>query len=165
MIEEHILTGSDEPVDRMVELMHGNVYNYHEVALDYIHAGLRDEALFVLQTSIDSGAGESPLTYYYMAYASEMGFEYLKKAVKTSPDYCFPNRLEDAFILKCLGLMPFVKMPALLTTWDACTMPPASMTSPSKTGSVRQRLIQSSPPYGVTLHSDVSINKASNKRR
>ena len=109
MIEEHILTGSDEPVDRMVELMHGNVYNYHEVALDYIHAGLRDEALFVLQTSIDSGAGESPLTYYYMAYASEMGFEYLKKAVKTSPDYCFPNRLEDAFILKCLGLMPFVK--------------------------------------------------------
>ena len=109
MIEEHILTGSDEPVDRMVELMHGNVYNYHEVALDYIHAGLRDEALFVLQTSIDSGAGESPLTYYYMAYASEMGFEYLKKAAKTSPDYCFPNRLEDAFILKCLGLMPFVK--------------------------------------------------------
>ena len=109
MVEEHLLTGSNEPVDRMAELMHGNVYNYHEIALDYIHAGLMDEALFVLQTAIDRGAGESPLTYYYMAYASPSGSEYLEKALMACPDYCFPNRLEDAFILKHLGQMPSVR--------------------------------------------------------
>ena len=29
MVEEHLLTDSNEPLERMVELMHGNIYNYH----------------------------------------------------------------------------------------------------------------------------------------
>ena len=110
MVEEHLLTDSNEPLERMVELMHGNIYNYHEIALDYIHAGLDDEAILVLQTAIDHHVEESPLTYYYMAYASKLSdsIDYLQKAVETSPDYCFPNRLEDAYILNFSGLNPFV---------------------------------------------------------
>ena len=108
MVEEHLLTGSEEPLERMVELMHGNIYNYHETAFDYAHAELTDEATLVLQTAIDNGVEESPLTYYYLTYWNKLseGLAYLQKAAKVSPDYCFPNRLEDAMILKELSLIP-----------------------------------------------------------
>ena len=109
MVEEHLLTDSDEPLERMVKLMHGNIYNYHEIALDYMHADLQDEAKLVLQIAIGHYVEESPLTYYYMAFLSNtpQSMEYRQKAVQVSPDYCFPNRLEDAYILQNLMLLPF----------------------------------------------------------
>ena len=110
MVEEHLLTGSKEPLERMVELMHGNIYNYHETALDYAQAGQREEVLLVLQTAIDHHAEKSPLTYYYMAVYGEAtlekGFGYLQKASQADPSYCFPNRLEDAYALKALDVLP-----------------------------------------------------------
>ena len=110
MVEEHLLTNSEEPLERMVGLMHGNIYNYHETALDYAHARLTEEATLVLQTAINHHVEESPLTYYYLAYWNKLseGLGYLQKAAKVSPDYCFPNRLEDAMILKELSLMPVI---------------------------------------------------------
>ena len=107
MVEEHLLTGSREPLERMMSLMHGSVYNYHETALDYMQAGLNDEALLVLQQTIDQQVEESPLTYYYMAYASSLddSLGWWKKAMTASPDYCFPNRLEDALILGSFTFM------------------------------------------------------------
>ena len=109
MVEEHLLTDSDEPLERMVELMHGNIYNYHEIALDYMHAGLDDEAILVLETAIDHHVEESPMTYYYLAYLSNMmdSVAYSQKAAQANPDYCFPNRMEDAYILQELDFIPF----------------------------------------------------------
>ena len=109
MVEEHLLTDSSEPLERMVELMHGNIYNYHEIALDYMHAGLDDEAILVLETAIDHHVEESPLTYYYLAYLSNMmdSVAYSQKAAQANPDYCFPNRMEDAYILQELDFIPF----------------------------------------------------------
>ncbi len=109
MVEEYLLTDSDEPLERMVELMHGNIYNYHEIALDYMHAGLDDEAILVLETAIDHHVEESPLTYYYLAYLSNMmdSVAYSQKAAQANPDYCFPNRMEDAYILQELDFIPF----------------------------------------------------------
>ena len=97
-----------DEVERMADMMHDNVYNYHEVALDYQQAGLSDEARLVLQTAIDRHVEESPLTYYYMAFSSKISESPLwwKRAMKASPDYCFPNRLEDAFILRGLTMAP-----------------------------------------------------------
>ena len=111
MVEEHLLTGSNEPLDRMVEMMHGNIYNYHEIALDYLHAELNDEVSLVLKTAIDRGVEESPLTYYYLSQVCslEESIDYLQEAAKASPDYCFPNRLEDASILVSIETLPFVK--------------------------------------------------------
>ena len=111
MVEEHLLTGNKEPLERMVELMHGNIYNYHETALDYAQAGLEDEVRLVLETAIKKGAEESPLTYYYLAYYGTLSqaLGYLKKAKSVSPDCCFPNRLEDARIFDALIGMPSVK--------------------------------------------------------
>ena len=111
MVEEHLLTGNKEPLERMVELMHGNIYNYHETALDYAQAGLEDEVRLVLETAIKKGVEESPLTYYYLAYYGTLSqaLGYLKKAKSVSPDCCFPNRLEDARIFDALIGMPGVK--------------------------------------------------------
>ena len=111
MVEEHLLSNNDEPLNRMVKLMHGNIYNYHEIALDYMHAGLDKEAVLVLQTAISHHVEESPLTYYYLAYLSSItkSIEFWVKATQVSSDYCFPNRLEDAFILQKLEFLPIVK--------------------------------------------------------
>ncbi len=112
MVEEHLLTGSDEPLERMVELMHGNIYNYHETALDYIQAEQEDEAKLVLQLSIDKVEENSPLTYYYIGfYCCDIGegIEYYKKAAEYDPAYCFPNRLEDAHMFLGMLIMPFAE--------------------------------------------------------
>jgi tetratricopeptide (TPR) repeat protein len=110
MFEEHLLTGSDVPLECMVELMHGNIYNYHETALDYAQAGLQDEAVLVLKTAIEHAVEESPLTYYYLAYLSPVpvAMEYRKRAAEACPAGCFPNRLEDAYILQHLMSSPLV---------------------------------------------------------
>ncbi len=92
MVEEYLLTGEKAPLDRMVELMHGNIYNYHETALDYVHAGLDDEAVLVLETAIGRGVEVSPMTYYYLGRYDE--------AEKADSTYCFPNRAEDALVLE-----------------------------------------------------------------
>ena len=112
MVEEHLLTGDKEPLERMVELMHGNIYNYHETALDYIQAEQDEEAKLVLQLSLEKVKENSPLTYYYLGfYCCDMGegLEYYKKAAKYGPAYCFPNRLEDIQMLQAIGMLPFVK--------------------------------------------------------
>jgi tetratricopeptide (TPR) repeat protein len=43
-----------------------------------------------------------------MAYASKLSesFGWWKKAMETCPDYCFPNRLEDAYILGAVSELP-----------------------------------------------------------
>lgn len=108
MVEEHLLTGKEEPLERMAELMHSNIYNYHETALDYAQAGLEDESRLVLETAIKNGVEESPLTYYYLAYFSPLSqaLDYLNKAKSVCPDYCFPNRLEDAHIFDAVIGIP-----------------------------------------------------------
>ena len=107
MVEEHLLTRDNAPLARMVELMHGNVYNYHETALDYAQAGLKDEAVLVLQTAIKHGVEESPLTYYYLANIVSLADakEYVHKAMTAAPDYCFPNRLEDVNVFQAFKLI------------------------------------------------------------
>ena len=109
MVEEYLLTGNKASLEHMVELMHDNIYNYHETALDYAQAEQGDEVILVLQTAIDHGVEESPLTYYYMAiYGGSIAdsFEYFEKAQEADPAYCFPNRLEDAYVLQAVGMMP-----------------------------------------------------------
>ena len=103
MFEEHLITGNDEPLKRIVRLMHGNVYNYHELALDYANAYLYDEAIEVLKCSDEKE--ESPLTYYYMGYCQMASgllpdaLESFKRAEMVSANCCFPNRLEDVLVL------------------------------------------------------------------
>ena len=104
MFEESLLSGDQEPLSRMTSLMHGNAYNYHELALDYAQAGLWKECIEVLSLE---GAQNHPMTYYYMGYALAMMGETdeakacFVKAEETDPYCCFPNRLEDVLALEC----------------------------------------------------------------
>jgi len=102
MFEEHLLTGNQEPLDNMTTLMHGSTNNYHELALDYLQAGLDEEAAKLLQVAIGHQAAPSPMTYYYMAYTQKMGHaaDWLKKAAEADSYCCFPNRLEDIAVLE-----------------------------------------------------------------
>lgn len=65
--------------------------NYDEVALDYLSAGLVNEANEIWQVAIDEGA-VSPMTYYYMG-------DY-DNAIKADLAYCFPNRPEAVVALE-----------------------------------------------------------------
>lgn len=68
-----------------VRLMRGDAHNYDELALDYLAAGLKDEAGKVWDIAGTEGA-VTIMTYYYRG-------DY-EKAAHCSPDFCFPNRLE-----------------------------------------------------------------------
>ena len=107
MFEEYLLTGNDAPLQRLITLMHGNVYNFHELALDYYQAYLNQEAEQVLciPTIAEELAKASPLTYYYIGHflmgqgKLKEGKACFEKAEQTDPRCCFPNRLEDVVVL------------------------------------------------------------------
>ena len=100
--EQWLLTKDKEVLKELMELMHGNVYNYHELALDYAQAGLWQECIDILQLAKE----QHPLTSYYIGYAKVMQDRqdeakgWMEKAETVKPDYCFPNRLEDVLALE-----------------------------------------------------------------
>jgi len=80
-----------------------------DLALDYAHAGLFDDAIRLLEqmTSV------SPMAAYTLGWVlSESGqkqaaAQMFRRAATLSPDYCFPNRLEDVLILEsAIGANP-----------------------------------------------------------
>ena len=74
--------------------------NYLMSARDYAEFGAYKEAIALLQECTK----EYPMFAYYEAYyrdkLGEDVAEILKKAEKLSPDYCFPNKLEDIAVLR-----------------------------------------------------------------
>ena len=110
--EQYLLTKDKEVLNEMVEIMHGNVYNYHELALDYAQAGLWEEAEAVLTIPGIAKALKkaSPLTSYYLGYfkSGQVCFEEEKtcyeQAEQTDSYCCFPNRLEDVIVLNMAKL-------------------------------------------------------------
>ena len=98
--EQHLLTGNGQVLEEMLEMMHDVPNNFDEVAFDYCAAGCFDEAISLWQLAIDRQA-TTPMTYYYMGWCllrqgdAVEANDWFEKAEKQSPDYCFPNRLED----------------------------------------------------------------------
>ena len=101
LYEQFLLTGDDTLLARMQEMMHGSTHNYHELALDYVQAGLWQQCIDILQLATEP----HPLTYYYIGYAlekqgrtAEAAASY-RQAEQTDSYCCFPNRLEDVVVL------------------------------------------------------------------
>ncbi|MDQ5929226.1 MAG: hypothetical protein QG594_1004, partial [Bacteroidota bacterium] len=90
-------------LDEMHKLMRGEIHNYEIVALDYIAAGMYDEAILLLEEGIKV-CPTTPMTYYYMGWALQLANKeaqvVFEKAANHAPDYCFPNRLEAIEALK-----------------------------------------------------------------
>jgi tetratricopeptide (TPR) repeat protein len=88
-----------------VERSRGTSHNLISYAIDYAAAGLYVEAIELLLFTGKDNLNE-PLINYYLGYYwhcagnQDIAFDYLKKAAKADPAYCFPNRLEDVVVLE-----------------------------------------------------------------
>jgi tetratricopeptide (TPR) repeat protein len=99
--EQYLLTKDKDVLKEMTVMMHGNVYNYLELALDYAQAGLWQECIDILKLC----KTKHPLTYYYIGWA-QLGLgdavaanDAFEHAEKVDSYCCFPNRLEDVIVL------------------------------------------------------------------
>lgn len=104
LFEEYLITKKSFDLDKMHAVMRGEIHNYEITALDYIAAGMYDEAVHLLRIGSES-CNTTPMTYYYMGWAlfldgKESAAEF-KIAAKHNPEYCFPNRLEAISALEC----------------------------------------------------------------
>lgn len=102
--ESWLLSGEDTHLEKLKELMRKEANNYDEIALDYCAAGCYEEAIALWKLAVTEGA-VTPMTYYYMAWAMTLsgdeGAEQARQqAATSSPDYCFPNRLEAVLALQ-----------------------------------------------------------------
>ena len=83
------------------EITQNNTNTLIELALDYAHAGLFDDAAALLH----GAAGGDPMLKYTLGWihdqAGETGLalKMFREAAELQPDYCFPNRLEDVLSL------------------------------------------------------------------
>ena len=92
-------------------LMRNDVHNFIALATDYLHCGLYEEGIDVLQrltedTSQSEYSNGYAMVHYYLGYLYEKqerpGFaQFHRQAGSTaSPDYCFPNTLDDLIVLE-----------------------------------------------------------------
>jgi len=102
--EKFLLTGDKIALSEMHQLMHGEIHTYEVVTLDYIAAGMYDEAISMLEEGIKV-CSTTPMTYYYIGWAMNLAGkeskEIFEKAAAHAPEFCFPNRLEAILALEC----------------------------------------------------------------
>ena len=83
-----------DPSYRM--LLRGNAHSAIELALDYAHAGLFEEAIDLLAES----PADDPMVKLYLGWCydqigdEEGAVSAFEEAARMPPDYCFPNRIE-----------------------------------------------------------------------
>lgn len=106
LFEKYLLTKEVEVKKGFVELLQGNPHSYIEYALDFAAAGLYQEAIGLLELSIETDAGSYPMIRYALGYflflagKGKESKDSYDKAFGLSPDRCFPNRLEEVIILQ-----------------------------------------------------------------
>lgn len=106
LLKEKNPAGSKASLDEMKRIMHGNVHNYIEYALDYAYAGLWEEASLLLNESFENKNEVYPMVYYFLGYfANKAGktaeaVSLYRKASAMKPDFCFPNRIDEVVVLK-----------------------------------------------------------------
>lgn len=96
--ERAIITGEDTA--ELDALMRNYGENYINTAITYAEWGAYTEASDTLKRCTDA----NPMLLYYRAYylslAGEDVSDIISAAESASPDYCFPNRLEDILVLE-----------------------------------------------------------------
>ena len=93
-------------LNEFTNIIRNSFNNYIEYALDYAQAGMYEDAISLLKVYEDLGTVDTPLLYYYLGWfyfnlnQKEASKKYYKKAASFSPDYCFPNKIEDMMALE-----------------------------------------------------------------
>ena len=96
-------------LEELARLMRGEAQTYLDIAFDYAGAALWEEASGLLQLLADRPGKfktAHPMVLYGLGYfAGQQGREkaaqkYFRRAAAASPDYCFPERLEEMLVLQ-----------------------------------------------------------------
>jgi tetratricopeptide (TPR) repeat protein len=86
--------------DKLSVMMRNFEESYLQMARNYAEFGAYEEALSALKQCTK----EKPMLYYYQAYYMRQlqmdDMDMLNRAEKACSDYCFPNKLEDIFVLE-----------------------------------------------------------------
>jgi Flp pilus assembly protein TadD len=139
-----------------------------DLALDFARAGFYQGAVDLLATlspssaAAEEGGGEGlePLIDYYRAYFLDRLDKKPAAAVartaakNASPDYCFPSRLDDIFILQAA----IHRMPELPITLAISITTAAGTSTRSPSGKNPRSSIQRFPSSGETWASLISIS-------
>ena len=101
---EKYLLGHIDRVEAM-QLLDRNLHAFLEIAQDYASFGAYSEAIEILKAGIDQqGSNPYPMAFYFVAYYKyQQGIDELtdwEEAASASPDYCFPNQLEEVLVLE-----------------------------------------------------------------
>ncbi|MDN3580862.1 tetratricopeptide repeat protein [Mucilaginibacter flavus] len=92
-------------IDELVALSRNDDQNFLEYSLDYVNAGLYEEAGQLLQLALKQ-AGNNPMIYYALGYIahknglSDNATLWFKKAAAANSYLCFPNRLDEVKVLQ-----------------------------------------------------------------
>ena len=88
-------------------LMRNDVHNHIALAADYVHCGLYEEGVDVLHRLVlDTNQDAYPMLHYYLGYfydklgRPDLAQAHLRAASAATPDYCFPNSLDDLVVLE-----------------------------------------------------------------
>jgi len=106
LFEKYLITKKKEVLAQMKELMRDNVHNYIEFSLDYAMAGFCKEAISFMEHFLENKNEVYPMVWYFMGYYHDLAAnevesnEAFMKATTMTPDYCFPNKLEELLALE-----------------------------------------------------------------
>lgn len=107
--ERILLARQDERqkfASKLISLIGNKVQNYIEYSLDYASAGLYQEACGILDLYLEQSESIYPMVYYLKGWYSYLEGNFqnasslFKKGSQSSPDYCFPNKIEEMLALK-----------------------------------------------------------------
>jgi tetratricopeptide (TPR) repeat protein len=98
--------GAAEVLKHLRTISRNWVHNFIEYAFDYSHTGLYDEAKLLLSIHADEQKDVYPMVEYYLGwFAYQSGqtpaaTKHFEKGASLSPDFVFPNRIEDVAVLE-----------------------------------------------------------------
>ncbi len=104
--EWYLLAEDETILSPILKLRNVNIQSVVEYALDFAQAGLYEEAILLLEKTIDDPLKVYPMIYYALGYFKactakhNQADAYYEKASQMDPAYCFPNRLEEIVILQ-----------------------------------------------------------------
>lgn len=97
---------AEQAIGELKTISRNWVHNFIEYAFDYAHAGLYDEASALLKVYADKREEIYPMIEYYLGWfalqkkdITTAKFHY-NNAALLSPDFVFPNRIEDVLVLQ-----------------------------------------------------------------
>lgn len=106
LYEKYLLTKDSRVLDEFLFLIRNHSFNFAEFALDYALSGCYEEAIAILSLHQTEYDRPNPLLAYYKAwFAHQAGNAteaktYYAEAAAQSPDFGFPNRLEEVMALQ-----------------------------------------------------------------